>query len=253
MSLAGNPCLCGVVPDWIARAQGTDLWANGTGLFASDANGSCSSSCVSPAPSLPPLWHPDLGPLQALKSAVVASPGADATALLGTWDALRVPCSERDPLCVPCNLTTPAANCSGAAPPVAGSPPQWYCNFQGVACREGRVVGLNLTGANLTLSTIPPGGLALSKAETLREWMGLEDLRFICVLLEHVVLLKPLSGGAMSGHRGFKCVAAFTGPLTMLRDPIAPPPSPHSPSHYSLDGQPRAQRPSAIKYQQDHT
>jgi hypothetical protein len=66
----------------------------------------------------------------------------------------------------------PAAGCGGPAPAVGGQPPQWYCNFQGVACRESRVVGVNLTGANVTFSSIPAGALTLRKAEWFREWQG---------------------------------------------------------------------------------
>jgi hypothetical protein len=91
---------------------------------------------------------------------------------MASWSVDKPPCSEYDPLCAPCTLTTPAASCGTSAPSDAATPtlPRWYCNYQGVACHEGRVSGVDLTGLGVNFTTLPAAIVALERLENLSEF-----------------------------------------------------------------------------------
>jgi len=128
------------------------------------------TACATPV-TAPPIAQPDHTALQALKSAATTIPAGAAAAAMATWDPNKVPCSEFDPLCAPCTLLTAAASCGAAAPsdPLTPTLPRWYCNYQGVTCREGRVTGVDLTGLGIGFGSVPAGVLLLERAETICE------------------------------------------------------------------------------------
>jgi hypothetical protein len=216
LALFNNTCLCGPVPSWLATNVSSAAWAVGTGLAAA-----CPTNSTCSQPPLPPLAHPDIAQLQALKTAAVSVPAGTATAVFATWDPARPPCSEFDPLCLPCTLEAPSASCGGPAPadPAAPALPRWYCNYQGLACRDGRVVAVNLTGLGVAFGALPPRALALDRAEAL-------------LLGGNAILSGPLpanmsalpalgalvlQGGGIGGNSSWGALPADWGQLNALR------------------------------------
>jgi hypothetical protein len=164
LALFDNPCLCGTAPAWFGNLS-YSRWSTNTALQL--GNTTC-GACNATKP-LPALAHPDYSALQSLKAAATYVPVGTPTGAMGTWAAGRVPCSELDPLCAPCVLTAAAATCGTAAPSDPATPtlPRWWCNYQGVTCREGRVTGLNLSWLSISFGSMPPGALAMGRIETL--------------------------------------------------------------------------------------
>lgn len=167
LELAGNPCLCGNVPSWMASNMSSGEWRNGTALTA---NGTCANVTCPAVAAPPPLTGLDFTNLQQLARAANITPAGAAADALATWRNTSLPCHELDPHCLACNLTTAPAHCGGAAPSAPGTPglPRWYCNYQGLTCREGRVTGVNLTGLGITFWNLSDT-FYVEKAEHLRE------------------------------------------------------------------------------------
>lgn len=153
LELANNPCMCGNVPDWMASNMSSGEWRNGTALRV---NGTCVNVTCPAVVALPPLSGLDSNNLQHLAAAANITPAGAAANALATWANTSLPCHELDPHCLACDLSLVHTACGGSAPSAPGTPglPRWYCNYQGVTCREGRVTGVNLTGLGITFRNV---------------------------------------------------------------------------------------------------
>eukprot|EP00878_Enallax_costatus_P020063 GHUV01021193.1.p1 GENE.GHUV01021193.1~~GHUV01021193.1.p1 ORF type:complete len:622 (+),score=117.43 GHUV01021193.1:67-1866(+) len=160
IQLDNNTCLCGPLPNWYFTAGGSSITFGSTGL------GSNCSTCSYPAVTLP--VHPDWAGLQSLQAAIVTGPSAVTYGLNATWATIMngTPCHAVDPNCQLCPLGQPPALCGTLMVNTTG-PSTYYCNAQGVACKEGRVSVVNVSWSGLVLSQLPSGLSQLMKLQEL--------------------------------------------------------------------------------------
>eukprot|EP00878_Enallax_costatus_P033561 GHUV01037075.1.p1 GENE.GHUV01037075.1~~GHUV01037075.1.p1 ORF type:complete len:172 (-),score=15.07 GHUV01037075.1:565-1080(-) len=106
--------------------------------------------------------------LQSLQATIVSAPPAATSGLIATWSASMngTPCHDVDPNCRLCALGQPPALCGTLMTNTTG-PPTYYCNAQGVACKEGRVNAVNASWSGLVFSQLPPGLGQLMKLQEL--------------------------------------------------------------------------------------
>ncbi|WIA22988.1 hypothetical protein OEZ86_009906 [Tetradesmus obliquus] len=163
LRFTNSSCLCGPMPSWLLNFTLPD-GTSGTGLGAA-----CNSSCT---PTIAgPTTHQDWPGLLSLKSAIIGASTPDIAAKYPGWgDTSKTPCHDVDPNCKLCPWQLPIQTC-GTQVQSAGNgtvtgPPSYYCNAFGVACSDGRVTTVNISGVGLVLKGLPGG---FSQLTMLRE------------------------------------------------------------------------------------
>jgi hypothetical protein len=109
-----------------------------------------------------------LAGLLTLRSAMVGATTPDIAAKYPGWgDTSKSPCHDIDPNCKLCPWQLPYQVCgTQIASNTTTGLPSYYCNAYGVACTDGRVTAVNMSGVGLVLSQMPAG---LSQLTMLRE------------------------------------------------------------------------------------
>lgn len=144
--------------------------------------------------------------LLSLKSAIINGPASLVSAINTSWsDVWLTPCHDLDPACLSCSV----ANCSlGGIFPGATPLPAYYCNAATVACKDGRVVNISLSGyTGLVLSQLPTEVNQLGRLQELgrlREARMCISTRMIGPTLLRLCHIRPLpvtsACGACSIH-----------------------------------------------------
>lgn len=140
---SGNPCLCGGAPGWLtpfldqtaATTNGTVVSTAGTIMqpCGPDTDSLCAHSLWTPA------YLQDSQQLLLLKSAAANN---QTIWKLDTWRASVPPCTNSSTAtsCAVCEDSLPPEMCGGLRP----SDGTQLCNWRYVACRDRRVVAINM-------------------------------------------------------------------------------------------------------------
>lgn len=126
--------------------------ANATLPHSNGSNLNTPCTAVACSAGVPLDWLAEVAPLMTLKDAAVAA-DSNAAYALDSWDPIVPPCTS-DAVVTTCHMCTAwDSSCGG----IRTSDGAYTCNWRYVACRDRRVVAVDLSHRGLKLTALPAG------------------------------------------------------------------------------------------------